>query len=159
MPGAPTGKDWIALTAGELPVTAAVEFAGDPSCGAIALFLGVVRDQSPGRPGVHLVEYEAWEEQVEPVLARIAAEARSRHPEVARVVLLHRTGPLRVGEASVLVCVSSPHRAEAFEAARFCIDTLKETAPIWKHEHWEGGHAFGLDAKPIVTPGAPEGTA
>jgi molybdopterin synthase catalytic subunit len=155
MPGAPTGRDWIALTAEVLPVEAALSFAGDPSCGAVALFLGIVRDESPGRPGVHLVEYEAWEEQTEPVLAGIVAAARARHPEIARVAVLHRTGPLQVGEASVLVCVSSPHRAAAFEAARFCIDTLKETAPIWKHEHWEGGHAFGLDAKPIAPVDAP----
>lgn len=149
VPGDVTGEDWVALTAGEIPTADALDFVRRPSCGAVALFLGTVRDHAPGRPGVSLVEYEAWDEQVERVLWEIAGEARTRWPEVARVALLHRTGPLDVGEISVLVAVSSPHRAEAFEAARWCIDTLKETAPIWKHEHWDGGDAWGLDSRPI----------
>jgi molybdopterin synthase catalytic subunit len=151
--GVRTDVDWVALVPDGLPVAEALDFAGDPSCGAVVLFLGTVRDHSAGRPGVTLVEYEAWEEQVEPLLAKLAGEARSRFPGVAHVVLLHRTGPLRVRDTSVLVAVSAPHRGEAFDAARWCIDTLKETVPIWKHEHWDGGHAFGLDAKPIGTVG------
>jgi molybdopterin synthase catalytic subunit len=142
-------EDWVALTRDEIPTGDALEFVRRPGCGAIALFLGTVRDHAPGRPGVSLVEYEAWDEQVDRVLREIVAGARLRWPDIARVAVLHRTGPLRVEEVSVLVAISSPHRAQAFEAARWCIDTLKETAPIWKHEHWEGGDAWGLDAKPI----------
>lgn len=144
------GDDWVALTAETLPVPEALDYVQRPSCGAVVLFLGTVRDHAPGRPGVSLVEYEAWEEEVVKVLDEIAAGARSRHPDIGRLAILHRTGPLAVGEASVLVAVSSPHRADAFEAGRWCIDTLKETAPIWKNEHWEGGEAWGLDAKPIT---------
>ena len=89
--------------------------------------------------------YEAYEEEAVPRLAEVAAEARRRWPVVERIALLHRIGDLELSEASVAVVVSSPHRPEAFEAARFCIDTLKETVPIWKREHWAGrlrlGHA------------------
>jgi molybdopterin synthase catalytic subunit len=98
---------------------------------------------------VSLVEYEAYAEQVEPRLAQLAAEARRRWPALGRLVLLHRIGELAVGECSVVVVASAPHRAEAFEAARWCIDTLKETAPIWKREVWDGGAGWGTGARPV----------
>jgi molybdopterin synthase catalytic subunit len=142
-------SDWVGLGTDPLPVHEALEFVSLPSCGAIVLFLGTVRDHSDGRPGVTLVHYEAWEEQVEGVLRRVVAEARRLVPSLGRVALVHRTGSLGVGDVSVLVAVSAPHRADAFEAGRYCIDTVKETAPIWKLERWEGGEAFGLDAHPI----------
>jgi molybdopterin synthase catalytic subunit len=85
------------------------------------------------------LEYEAYEEQAEPRMAAIVAEARRRWPTLERVALWHRVGLLGIGESSVLVVVSSPHRAEAFEAARYCIDTVKLSVPIWKLETWEGG--------------------
>jgi molybdopterin synthase catalytic subunit len=88
---------------------------------------------------VFLVEYEAYAEHVERVLGEIAEAAREHWPDIGRVALLHRFGALGVGEVSVVVVVSAPHRAEAFEASRFCIDTIKETVPIWKREHWSGG--------------------
>ena len=84
-----------------------------------------------------------------PRLAAIAAEARTRWPSLGRLALLHRTGLLGVGEASVLVAASAPHRAEAFDAARFCIDTLKATAPIWKRETWDGGEDWSACAHPV----------
>lgn len=143
--------DWVEVTAAALPVQEALDFVASHSTGATVLFLGTVRDHSEGRPGVSLVEYEAWEEQVEPALRKVVAEARERWGEIKRVAVLHRTGPLAVGDVSVLVAVSAPHRAEAFEAGRYCIDTLKETAPVWKLERWEGGEAFGLEAHPIKT--------
>jgi molybdopterin synthase catalytic subunit len=115
-----------------------------PDCGAQVLFSGTVRDHAEGRSGVSQLEYEAYIEQVEPRLARIAAETRRRWPMVGRLVLLHRTGILALGECSVLVVASSPHRAEAFEAARWSIDTLKATVPIWKRETWDGGSDWGL---------------
>jgi molybdopterin synthase catalytic subunit len=87
--------------------------------------------------------YEAYEEHVIERFERIAAELRRRWPSVGRVVLWHRTGELALTESSVIVAVSSPHRAEAFEAARFGIDTLKATAPIWKKETWEGDGGTG----------------
>ena len=90
--------------------------------------------------------YEAYEEEAVAKLAAVADEARRRWPVVDRVALLHRIGDLELSEASVAVVVSSPHRPEAFEAARFCIDTLKETVPIWKREHWEGGSDWATRA-------------
>ena len=84
----------------------------------------------------------------------MAAEARARWPVVGRIALLHRTGVVDVGDAAVVVAVSAPHRAEAFEAARFCIDTLKRSVPIWKRETWAGGESWGLEAQHIVDAGA-----
>jgi molybdopterin synthase catalytic subunit len=83
--------------------------------------------------------YEAYEDEATRRLADVAAEARLRWPMAGRLALLHRVGELTLSEVSVVVVASAPHRGEAFEAARFCIDTLKETVPIWKREHWAGG--------------------
>ena len=145
-----TGDDWVGLTAGRLPVETALEWAVLPGCGAVVNFVGTVRDHAEGRPGVTGIEYEAYVEQVEPRLRAIAETARDRWPCLGRVVLLHRVGPLAVTEASVLVVTSTPHRAEAFAATRFCIDTLKATVPIWKRESWSGGVEWGVDARDVV---------
>jgi molybdopterin synthase catalytic subunit len=125
-----------------------------PDCGAVVVFGGVVRDHAPGRPGVDELEYEAYASQVEPRLAAIAAEAQARWPGVRRVALWHRTGTLAVSECSVVVAVSSEHRGDAFEAARFCIDTVKTTVPIWKRERWAQGDDWGQDAHPIMEIGS-----
>ena len=146
----PNGRDdWVGVTADTLPTSAAVAFVDRPDCGASVVFTGLVRDHSEGRPGVSALEYEAYEEAVTPRLAAIAAEARVRWPSLGRVVLLHRTGLLKVSEVSVLVAVSAPHRADAFDAARFSIDTLKATAPIWKRETWAGGEDWSACAHPV----------
>jgi molybdopterin synthase catalytic subunit len=110
----------------------------DDAAGAAVLFLGTVRDHSPGRPGVTRLEYEAYREVVEELIREIAAEAGARRPILAAAVA-HRIGSLEVGEISVAVAVSSAHRSDAFEAGRFLIDEVKRTAPIWKKEHWPGG--------------------
>jgi molybdopterin synthase catalytic subunit len=148
------GDDWIALLDEPLPVEEALRWSVRADCGAQVLFSGTVRDHAEGRSGVSMVEYEAFAEHVEPRLAQLAAEARRRWPSLGRLALLHRTGELAVGECSVVVVAAAPHRAEAFEAARWCIDTLKETAPIWKRETWEGGDGWGTGARPVneVTP-------
>jgi molybdopterin synthase catalytic subunit len=130
----PSGDDWLALTSDELPIAAAYDWAVRADCGAVVLFSGTARDHAEGRGGVTELQYEAYEEHVVARFARIAAEVRERWPMVGRVALLHRVGALPVGTSSVVVAVSAPHRAEAFEAARFGIDTLKATAPIWKKE-------------------------
>jgi molybdopterin synthase catalytic subunit len=85
----------------------------------------------------------------------LAAEARVRWPGIGRVALLHRVGRLELEDAAVVVVVSAPHRGEAFEAARWCIDTLKATVPIWKKEEWAGGDGWGTDAQPVVDLPAP----
>ena len=145
----PEGDDWVGLTQAPLPLGELAAWATRPDCGALVLFSGTVRDHAEGRPGVSALEYEAYAEQVVPRLAAIAAEARARWAGLGRCALLHRTGRLALTESSVVVAVSAPHRAEAFAAARFCIDTLKATVPIWKRETWEGGSDWGLDATPV----------
>jgi molybdopterin converting factor subunit 1 len=113
---------------------AAVAHAG---AGAICTFTGVVRDSSRGRSVTHL-EYEAYAEMATAQMRKIADEIAERWPE-ARVAMSHRTGRLEVGEPSVVVSVSSPHRAEAIAACKWGIDRLKETVPIWKKEHSADG--------------------
>jgi molybdopterin synthase catalytic subunit len=155
--GAPAGvegNDWLALTHEPLPVAAAHDWAVRPDCGAVVVFSGTVRDHAEGRSGVTELEYEAYEEQVVPKLADIAADIRRRWPMTGRIALLHRVGPLGVGDVSVVVVASSPHRPEAFEAARHGIDTLKATVPIWKRETWEGGVDWGTCAHDVEHLGA-----
>ena len=127
----------IIITNGAISVDRLLTAVADPAAGGIVLFLGVVRDNARGRRVRHLT-YEAYEALASRELERIAVQASRRWP-VTRVAIAHRTGRLGVGEISVAVAASAPHRAEAFDAARFCIDTLKATVPIWKKEVWEGG--------------------
>ncbi len=144
-----TGGDWIALTTDPLPEAQAARWAVTPRAGATVTFAGVVRDHAEGRDGVTSMTYEAYEGPARERLTEIAAEARRRWPSVERLALLHRLGPLALSEASVVVVASAPHRGDAFEAARFCIDTLKSAVPIWKQEHWDGGADWALGAHDI----------
>ncbi|MGE5210416.1 MAG: molybdenum cofactor biosynthesis protein MoaE [Acidobacteriota bacterium] len=143
------GDDWFGLTESELPIGAAYDWAVRPRCGAVVLFSGTIRDHADGRSGVEHLTYEAYEEQAVPRFAEIGAELRRRWPDTGRVVLLHRIGRLGIGESSVVAVVSAPHRGEAFEAARFAIDALKESAPIWKHEVWADGADWGTGAHDV----------
>ena len=145
-----TGDTWIGVTDDELSVGAAYDWCVLPSCGAVVLFSGTVRDHAEGREGVQQLTYEAYEEHAVTKMAELVDELRARWPVVGRVVLLHRTGTLQLGESSVLVVVSSPHRPEAFEAGRFGIDALKASVPIWKHEVWDGGEDWALGAQQLV---------
>ena len=147
------GNTWIGITADVLPVAEAYEWSVRPDCGAVVLFSGTVRDHAEGRSGVQHLTYEAYEEQAEPKMAEIADEVRRRWPQTGAIVLLHRTGLLVLGESSVIVVVSSPHRPEAFEAGRYAIDALKASVPIWKHEVWDGGSDWGTGAQ-VLTPAA-----
>jgi molybdopterin synthase catalytic subunit len=146
-----SGDNWIALSTDPLPLQEVPGWVVRPDCGAVVTFMGTVRDHAEGRPGVTRVDYEAYEEHVVSRLQAIAAEARQRWG-LGRVALLHRTGSLQLTECSVVVAVSAPHRGEAFEAARFCIDTLKQTVPIWKAETWEGGTDWGRHGHPVESP-------
>ncbi len=118
------------IDVGDLTPTAAED-------GAVCLFLGVVRNENGGRPVRHL-EYEAYEEMAQPLMEEIEAEARRRWP-VTDVRIVHRLGRLEIGEASVAIAVTAPHRGAAFEACRHAIDTLKATVPIWKKEFYADG--------------------
>jgi molybdopterin synthase catalytic subunit len=148
----PSGRDWVEITALPLSVDHANTWATTPECGAVVCFSGVVRDHSEGRVGVTGLTYEAYESEAAKRLAEVASEARGRWPTIGRLALLHRVGDLALSDTSVIVVVSAPHRDEAFQAARFCIDTLKETVPIWKREHWADGSdwaACGHSVRPV----------
>jgi molybdopterin synthase catalytic subunit len=106
--------------------------------GAIALFYGIVRNENLGR-AVQYLEYDAYVEMALKKMRQVADEVRAQHPAVSGVGVLHRIGRLQVGETSLLVAVSSPHRAEAFAACHFAVDRVKETVPIWKKEVWDDG--------------------
>ena len=116
--------------------------------GAVVTFAGVVRDHSNGRRTDHLV-YEAYPPMAEREMAKIGEEAASRW-EVDDIAILHRVGRLEIGEISVLVAVSSPHRGDGFSACRFAIDRLKQTVPVWKKEMSEDGEYW------VEGPGMPE---
>jgi len=129
----------VRLTPDPIDYHALTEGVRSPRCGAVALFLGTVRELTGDRVTTRL-DYQAYPPMAEKKLAEVEAEVRRRWP-VGDVALVHRVGTLEVGEVSVAVAVSAPHRAAAFEACRFAIDTLKETAPIWKRENAPDGAA------------------
>jgi molybdopterin synthase catalytic subunit len=143
------GETWVGLTEDELSPGAVYDWAVRADCGAVVLFSGTVRDHADGRDGVEHLTYEAYEDQAVVRLAAIADEMRTRWPSTGRVALLHRLGRMEVGESTVLVVVSSPHRPEAFAAARFGIDAVKASVPIWKHEVWRDGAGWGTGATPV----------
>jgi molybdopterin synthase catalytic subunit len=130
----------------DLPaVAAAVTSARD---GAIATFVGIVRDHNAGRRVLWL-DYEAYAPLAVKAFERIADEARHRWPET-RLAIHHRTGRIAIGEASVAIAAASAHRSEAFAACRYAIERVKQVAPIWKREHFEGGDVWieGATADP-----------
>jgi molybdopterin synthase catalytic subunit len=143
----PTGETWVGLSDSALPVAEAAGWVVRPDCGGVVVFTGTARDHAEGRTGVTVLEYEAYAEHVVPVLTRVASDARDRFPDLGRIALLHRVGRLQVTDAAVVVAVSAPHRGQAFDAARMCIDDVKATAPIWKREHWAGGVDWGRTAQ------------
>jgi|CXWL01.1.fsa_nt_gi molybdopterin synthase catalytic subunit len=122
------------------PIDVAALSRTEPEDGALCVFTGVVRNHNEGKSVLYL-EYEGYEEMVVSIFAEIEAEARARFG-VARVRIVHRLGRMEIGETSVAVSVSSPHRGEAFEACRFAIDTLKHKAPIWKKEFYADGSSW-----------------
>ncbi len=145
--GADPVEDWIEVTTEPLSERAMAQAVEHPGAGAIALFSGVVRNQTGGRR-VKFLEYEAHGPMALAKMREIGAAIRSRWPGTTRIAVVHRIGRLEIGESSVMIAISSPHRAEAFEACRFAIDTLKETVPIWKKEHFEDGEVWvGLQSQ------------
>ena len=125
------------LTRDPIDFAALTEAVRSPHCGAVALFLGTVRDLT-GDQVTAFLDYDAYAPMAEKKLAEIEADTQ-RHWPVGAIVLAHRLGRLAVGEVSVAVAVSCPHRAQAFEACRHAIDRLKELVPIWKKENWADG--------------------
>lgn len=138
------------LTAGPLDLAALILAVGDPEHGGLTSFLGCIRREDAIRPVV-AIEYQAYEELTETELATVAAEAASRFG--ATVACVHRTGRVEVGEPSVAVAVSAPHRPEAFAACRYVIDQLKIRAPIWKRMHYADGATEWIDGRDRVADG------
>ena len=127
----------VRLTRNIIDYLALTEEARRNECGAVVLFLGTVRDLTGERMTVAL-DYEAYPAMAEKKMAEIEKETRARWP-VGAMVMEHRLGHLEVGDISVAVAVSCPHRGQAFEACRYAIDRLKELVPIWKKENWADG--------------------
>jgi molybdopterin synthase catalytic subunit/molybdopterin converting factor small subunit len=123
-----------------LEVTAVIAEVADPAAGAIATFIGTTRATNRGRAVTHL-EYDAYPEMAEAEMAKIAEQVRARH-DILHVAMAHRTGHVPIGEASVVIAVSAPHRGAAMDACREAIDTLKQTVPVWKKEIFEGGEEW-----------------
>jgi molybdopterin synthase catalytic subunit len=129
----------IAVTPDPIDLATLVAAVGDPAYGAIATFLGTTRATSPGdaRP-VEALEYEAYVEMALADFRAIAAETRERFGPLS-IAIVHRTGRVALGDASVAVAVGAPHRGAAFDACEFAMDTLKARSPIWKREHYADG--------------------
>jgi len=130
------------ITIGRSPIDVATleREVADPAAGAIASFTGTTRRDNAGRAVLRL-EYEAYEPMALSEMRKLAIEAGARW-KITRIAIAHRVGVVEIGETSVAIAVSAPHRAEAFEACRFAIDRLKEIVPIWKKEHFEGGEVW-----------------
>jgi molybdopterin synthase catalytic subunit len=133
--------DLVEVTDRPLSEERLMAVVGHPGAGGLVLFSGVVREETSGRR-VKYLEYEAHAPMAAAKMREIAAAVRQRWPGVRSVALVHRIGRLEIGESSVMIAVSSPHRAEAFDACRFAIDTLKETVPVWKKEFFEDGEVW-----------------
>jgi molybdopterin synthase catalytic subunit len=127
------------VTLEALSVDEALAFVADPAAGGTCVFVGTVRDHSAAGDVTGL-RYEAWDEMADRRLKDLAAELTAGW-DLRKVAILHRTGDLSVGEASVVIAVSAPHRREAFEACRHAIERLKEDVPIWKKEELTSGEA------------------
>jgi len=145
--------DWIDILSEALPTAQAIEFVSDGRAGGIATFLGTTRAEKNAQGhDLESLDYEAYLEMAIPQLRTLAQAARSQWPIVKQVVL-HRVGRVAIAEPSVLIAVASPHRHEAFAAARFIIDAIKADVAIWKKEVWADGS--GTWVQPEVPRHAP----
>jgi|SRR6185437_3202426 len=139
-------SDWIRLQREPIDAGVLVSAVKEGEAGAVAVFDGIVRNNTRGRRTLYL-DYEAYESMALSQMQGLARDAQERFG-VRRVALVHRLGRLQVGETSVLIAVASAHRAQAFDACRWMIDTLKKTVPIWKKEWFEDG-AVWADGEPF----------
>jgi len=144
----PSSDDLILLVHESIDANALIEHIRTAEDGAIVTFDGCVRNQSHGRRTLYL-DYEAYESMALAKMREIAAEIHTRF-QIDRVAIAHRLGRLEIGETSVFIAVSAPHRAAAFEACRFAIDTLKRSVPIWKKEYFEDGAVWADGELPPI---------
>lgn len=141
-------RDFIQLTRDPLELQAIALRVRGAEDGAVVTFDGFVRDQSHGRGTLYL-DYEAYEPMAVLKMNEIAARLHEKFA-IHRVAVAHRLGRLKIGETSVFIAVSAPHRAAAFEACRYAIDTLKRTVPIWKKEYFEDGAVWAGGELPAI---------
>lgn len=139
----------IRLVHSPIEVNEVIRAVATPKAGAIVTFIGTTREQNEGRQVLRL-EYEAYEPMAERELQMICNHVTEKWPET-RVAVVHRLGEVALGEASVVIAASAPHRADAFAACRYVIDELKKTVPIWKKEFFEGGEVWigTQDGRPL----------
>jgi molybdopterin synthase catalytic subunit len=130
----------IKLTEEPIDVQAVVDEARSGNAGAVNVFIGTVRNKTSGKEVVRL-EYEAYDKMAVKKMEEVLAEARTRWP-VEKAAVVHRKGVLQIGEAAVVIAVSTPHRKASFEACEFIIDTMKQVVPIWKKEIFEDGEIW-----------------
>jgi MoaE-MoaD fusion protein len=145
--------DIFQLTRDPIDIAALIRHVRAPSDGAIVTFDGFVRNQSHNRPALYL-DYEAYESMALSQMRDIGAHVHEKFP-INRVAIVHRLGRLEIGETSIFIAVSAPHRGPAFDASRYAIDTLKRTVPIWKKEYFEDGAVWAdgeLPPAPVATP-------
>jgi len=146
----PASSDLILLVDKTIDADALIRHVRTGADGAIVTFDGCVRNQSHGRSTLYL-DYEAYESMALAKMREIAAEARAKFA-IDRVAVAHRLGRLEIGETSVFIAVSAPHRAAAFDACRYTIDTLKRSVPIWKKEYFEDGAVWADGELPPIPP-------
>lgn len=146
--GAPALRPRVGLVEGSIDVEAVVRSVADGGSGATVLFLGTARDRHDGRP-VERLTYSGYRPMAEQALARIVGEIETESPGL-RLAIVHRLGQVLVGQASVAIVASSPHRAAAFNATRQALERLKAEVPIWKREHYADGDAVWREEEPLV---------
>ncbi|MEZ8219708.1 molybdopterin synthase catalytic subunit [Candidatus Fervidibacteria bacterium JGI MDM2 SSWTFF-3-K9] len=143
--GSSETKVFVNVSPEPIDLTSLLDFVASPQAGAIVSFVGTVREFSHGKK-VTALTYEAYEPMAKKELMRIAEEMLNRW-QLCKVAIVHRTGTLSIGKISVAIFVSAPHRSDAFEAARYAIERIKETVPIWKREHFEDGTSEWVEGK------------
>ena len=147
----PAALDWVSVTTSPLSPDELTTWVSRPTSGAVVTFCGTVRRSSTTGNDITSLEYETSEELAERRIADIVGVARSRWSDLGAVAVHHRVGKVDLGGVAVVVAVSSPHRQEAFEAAKFCIDAVKTSVPMWKREVWEGGSMWSEETSDIVS--------
>jgi molybdopterin synthase catalytic subunit len=141
------GDDIVELQSTPLDVGAAIKAVGDGDSGGVAVFVGITRrDKNASGRELVALDYEAYREMAVDQMRHLAEESRRRWP-IVRIVMVHRMGVVKLGQPSVVVAVSTPHRAEAFEACRFLIDQLKAQTTIWKKELWADGSTSWVEGE------------
>jgi molybdopterin synthase catalytic subunit len=141
-------QDNILVEVTEVPLSLdrLVAFVGSSKAGAISTFSGTTRDNFQGKKVVHL-EYEAYTPMAEKELHKLARQVQEKWPDVLKVALAHRIGKVDIGEASVVIAISSPHRTDSLEAVQFAINEIKAVVPIWKKEFYEEGGVWKENAE------------